>query len=68
MSATSGPVVTAPNDNDEYEEVSGMRIVRGNGSAGRKPSPVPHRPPQIPHELTWDRTRATAAGRRRLTA
>jgi hypothetical protein len=29
---------------------------------------VPLRPPQIPHHLAWDRTRAAAVGRRRLTA
>jgi hypothetical protein len=29
---------------------------------------VPLRPPQIPHDLTWVRTRAAAVGSRRLTA
>jgi hypothetical protein len=29
-----------------------MRIGRGNRSTRRKPSPVPFRPPQIPHDLT----------------
>jgi hypothetical protein len=35
-----------------------MRIGRGNQSARRKPTPVPFCPPQIPHDLTQDRTRA----------
>jgi hypothetical protein len=29
---------------------------------------VPLCPPQIPHDLTWDRTRAAAMGSQRLTA
>jgi hypothetical protein len=29
---------------------------------------VPLCPPQIPHDLTWDRTRAAAVGIQRLTA
>jgi hypothetical protein len=48
--------------------VGGMRIARGNRSTRRKPAPVPLCPPQIPHDLTWDRTRTAAAGSRRLTA
>jgi hypothetical protein len=35
---------------------------------GGEPVPVPLCPPQIPHELTWDRTRASAVRGRRLTA
>jgi hypothetical protein len=53
---------------DECGVVGGMRIGRGNRSTRRKPTPVPHRPLQIPHELTWDRTRAFVVGIRRLTA
>jgi hypothetical protein len=45
-----------------------MRIGRGNRSTRRKPAPVPLYPPQIPHDLTWDRTRAAAVGSQRLTA
>jgi hypothetical protein len=41
---------------------------KGNRSTGRKPAPVPLRPPQIPHNLTLARTRADAVGNRRLTA
>jgi hypothetical protein len=35
---------------------------------GEKPVPVPLCPPQMPHGLTQDRTRASAVGGRRLTA
>jgi hypothetical protein len=35
---------------------------------GEKPIPVPLCPPQIPHGLNRDRTRASAVGGRRLTA
>jgi hypothetical protein len=35
---------------------------------GGKPAPMPLCPPQIPHDLTWARTRAAAVGNRRLTA
>jgi hypothetical protein len=53
---------------DDYGAVGGMRIGRGNRSARRKPAPVPLCPPQIPHDLTWDRTRVAAVGSQRLTA
>lgn len=33
-----------------------------------KPVPVPLSPPQIPHELAWDWTRASTVRRRQLTA
>jgi hypothetical protein len=35
---------------------------------GAKSAPVSLCPPQIPHEFAWDRTRAVAMGRRRLTS
>jgi hypothetical protein len=57
------PIVPAPDD----EEVGGMRVGRGNRSKRRKPASVSLRPPQIPHDLTWDRTLAAAVGSRRLT-
>jgi hypothetical protein len=47
---------------DECGTVGGMRIGRGNRSIRRKPDPMPLRPPQIPHDLTWARTRAAAVG------
>jgi hypothetical protein len=53
---------------DDYGAVGEMRIGRGNRSTRRKPAPVPHCPPQIPHDLTWDRTRTAAVGSQRLTA
>jgi hypothetical protein len=47
----------------------GIRIGRGNRSTRRKSAPMPLCPSQIiPHNLTWDRTRAAAVGSRRLTA
>jgi hypothetical protein len=44
----------------------GMNIDGGNRSIRRKP--VTLLPPQIPHDLTWYRTPASAVGNRRLTA
>jgi hypothetical protein len=55
-------------DDDDYGAVGGMRIGRGNRSTRRKRAPVPLCPPQIPHDLTWDGTRAAAVGSQRLTA
>jgi hypothetical protein len=52
----------------ECEAVGGMRTGRGNLYTRRKPAPVPLCPPEIPHDLTWARTRAAAVGSRRLTA
>jgi hypothetical protein len=48
--------------------ISGMKIGRGNRSTRRKPAPVTLFPPQIPHDLTWARTRAAGLESRRLTA
>jgi hypothetical protein len=53
---------------DECGAVGGMRIVRGNRSTRRKRAPAPLSPPQIPHDLTWARTRSAEVGSRRLTA
>jgi hypothetical protein len=39
-----------------------MRIGKRNGSTRRKPVPVPLCPPQIPNDLTRDRTRAAIVG------
>jgi hypothetical protein len=55
-------------DDDDYGAIGGMRNGRANRSTRRKPAPVPLCPPQIPHDLTWDRTRAAAVGSQRLTA
>jgi hypothetical protein len=41
---------------DERGAVDGMRNGRGNRSTWRNIAPVPLSPPQIPRDLTWDRT------------
>jgi hypothetical protein len=43
--------------------VGGMGIGRGNQSTRGKPAPVPLRPPQIPHNLTWVRKPSRSGGR-----
>jgi hypothetical protein len=45
-----------------------MRIGRGNRSTRRNPDPAPLCPAQIPHDLTWYRTRAATVGSQQLTA
>jgi hypothetical protein len=67
-SATNGPIVPAPDYRWIWSIFGGMRIGRGNRSSRRKPVLVPLCPPQIPHDLTRDRTQAAAVGSRRLTA
>jgi hypothetical protein len=52
----------------ERGALGGMRTGSGNRSTPRKPAPVPLCPPQIPHDLTCDRTRSAALGSPRLTA
>jgi hypothetical protein len=49
-------------DDDDCGEIDGMKIGRGNRNTLRKPAPVPLCPTQIPHDLTWARTHATAVG------
>jgi hypothetical protein len=41
----------------------GTRIGRENRRTRKKPSPVPLRPPQIPHDLTQDRNWGEASGK-----
>jgi hypothetical protein len=67
-SATVGLLYQPRMIDDDSGAVGGIRIGRGNRSTRRKPAPVPLCPPQIPHDLTWDRTRAAAVGSQRLTA
>jgi hypothetical protein len=55
-------------DDDDCGAIGGMRIGRGNRSTQRKPAPLSICPPQIPHDLTRDRTRAVSMGSRLLTA
>jgi hypothetical protein len=64
------PIVPAPDDRWwwVWRAVDEMRIGKGNRSTRRKSASVPLCPPQIPHDLTWDWTRAAAVGNRRLTA
>jgi hypothetical protein len=45
-----------------------MKLTGENWQLGEKPVPVPLCPPQTPHGLTRDRTRASAVEGRRLTA
>jgi hypothetical protein len=52
---------------DECGAVGGMQIGRGNRSTSRKPAPAPLRPPQIAHDLTWDRTPVATVGSQLLT-
>jgi hypothetical protein len=67
-SATVGLLYQPQMIDDDYGAVGGMRIGRRNRSTRRKPAPLPLCPPQIPHDLTWDRTRAAAMKSQRLTA
>jgi hypothetical protein len=68
-SATNWPIVPVPDDtDDERGAVGGMRIGRGNRSTLRKHAPLPHCPPQFPHDVNWARNPAAAVGSRRLTA
>jgi hypothetical protein len=46
---------------DEFGEFDGMRV-------GRETEVLGENLPQCGYDLTWDRTRATAVGGRRLTA
>jgi hypothetical protein len=61
------PIVPAPDDSD-CGAVGGMNIGRGNRSSRRKPAPVPLRPPQIPHDQTQARTRASVVASQRLSS
>jgi hypothetical protein len=45
-----------------------MKLTGENRQLGEKPVPEPLFPPQTPHGLTLDRTRASVVRGRRLTA
>jgi hypothetical protein len=47
-------------DDGECGAVGGMRIGKGNQITRSEPAPMPICAPQIPHDLTWDRSRAAA--------
>jgi hypothetical protein len=53
---------------NQYTTVAGMTTDRGNRNARRKPSPLSPCPPQMPHDLTWDRNQPAAMGNWRLSA
>jgi hypothetical protein len=65
-SATNRPIVPAPDDRLVWNICLNANW-QAKQSTTRKPAPVPFCPPQIPHDLTWYRTRAFAVGGRRLT-
>jgi hypothetical protein len=69
-SATSWPIVPGPRmiEGDNCGADGRLRNGRGNRSTTRKPASMSLCPPQIPHDLTWDRTQATAVRSRGLTA
>jgi hypothetical protein len=46
---------------DDYGELGGMRIGRGNPSTRRAPAPVPLCSSRTTHDLTWDWTRQLTA-------
>jgi hypothetical protein len=54
----------------DYEcgAVGGIRFGRGSRRTQRKPTLMSLCPPQIPHDVTLDRTLAAIMGSRRLTA
>jgi hypothetical protein len=61
-SVTIWPIVPDRMTDGECGAVGGMRISRGNRSTRRKPAAVLLCPPQIPHDLTWARSRTAAVG------
>jgi hypothetical protein len=55
-------------DDGDCGTIGGMKIGKGSRSTRRKPAPASLCPPQIPHDQTRARTRATAVGSQLLTA
>jgi hypothetical protein len=53
---------------NEYGAIGAMIIGRKNWSTSRKPAPLQLRSPQIPHDLTWDKTQAIMVGSQELLA
>jgi hypothetical protein len=47
---------------DEYGAVGGMKIESGNRNTRRNCTPASLYLPQVPHDVTWDRTEAAAVG------
>jgi hypothetical protein len=56
-----------PGRDDGCGAIGGM-IGRGNGSIRRKPASMPLCSSELPHKLTWTRTRASSVRSQRLTA
>jgi hypothetical protein len=54
-------------DDGDCGAIDEIKIGKGNRNTRRKPASVPLCPSQIPHGLTWARTRAAAVGSQRLT-
>jgi hypothetical protein len=55
-------------DEGDCGAIGGMRIWQGKPKYSEKTYPSATFPPQIPHDLIWDRTLAAAMGSQRLTA
>jgi hypothetical protein len=66
--ATTGLSYQPQVTDDECEAIGGMKIGRGSRSTRRKPTSAPLCLPQISHDQTGNRTRASAVGSQRLTA
>jgi hypothetical protein len=58
--ASNGSFVHPPDDIGIIWSSGGMILTTKNLRTRRKPVPVPLCPPQVPHGLTWARTRASA--------
>jgi hypothetical protein len=59
--------VSKPYSLNDSGKVGGTGIGRGKHSTRRKAAPVPLSPPQILHNVIWDRTRVAPMGSRRLS-
>jgi hypothetical protein len=72
MSPTLWSTVAVPDDDDDDDDegvaVGWKTTGWGNRSTQRKLAPVPLCSPQIPYDLTRDRTQAASVGSPRLTA
>jgi hypothetical protein len=53
---------------DERRTVGRMRTGRGNRSTRKKPAPVALFPPEVTHDLKWNRTQVASVGSQRLPA
>jgi hypothetical protein len=67
-SAANWPIVPAPDDRRWMWSSLWNENRQGSWSTGREPVPAPLCQTQIPHDFTWDLTRAVAVGSQRLTA